>query len=244
MGHQKTKGIGAEMVGINNVSNIEQTSINNSNFGKRSIAGNSSFSSYLDEAKSLNDMFEEAANKYNISADLLKAIGKAESDYNANAVSKCGAQGIMQLMPATATELGVTDSFDAEQNIMGGAKYISQLLKKYDGDTNLALAAYNAGMGNVAKYGGIPPFEETQNYVVKVNKYMKQGVDAGDTTAVASATPAIVPTLNYYSTVTKAAEMVSSNVNQSLQTAFTYDDYMKFIDLLLAEKEEESNKTK
>ena len=74
----------------------------------------------------------------------------------------------MQLMPKTAEGLGVTDSYDPRQNILGGAKLISQLLDKYDGDKSLALAAYNAGSGNVSKYGGIPPFKETQNYVKKV----------------------------------------------------------------------------
>ena len=80
----------------------------------------------------------------------------------------------MQLMPATARGLGVTDVFNAEQNINGGAKYLSQLYKKYNGDLNLTLAGYNAGPGNVAKYGGVPPFKETENYIIKVGKALKE----------------------------------------------------------------------
>lgn len=116
----------------------------------------------------LEPIFEQASKQYGISIDLLKAVAKAESNYNASAVSGAGAIGVMQLMPDTAKNLGVSDPYNATDNIMGGAKYLSQLLSKYNGDTSLALAAYNAGSGNVAKYGGIPPFKETQNYVKKV----------------------------------------------------------------------------
>ena len=116
----------------------------------------------------LNTYFEEAAEQYQVDIKLLKAIAYCESNFNPNAISRAGAIGVMQLMPATAAELGVTDSYDARQNILGGAKLISKLLDRYDGDTSLALAAYNAGSGNVEKYGGIPPFTETQNYVKKV----------------------------------------------------------------------------
>lgn len=117
------------------------------------------FSSYLQTTASLEEIFTQAAQKYNVPKNLIKAIAKAESDFNPNATSGAGAQGIMQLMPATARELGVTDSYDPYQNIMGGTKYISQMLAKYDGNVSLALAAYNAGSNNVAKYGGIPPFK-------------------------------------------------------------------------------------
>lgn len=119
----------------------------------------------------LESCFNEAAETYQVPVKLLKAIAKAESGFDANAVSKAGAVGIMQLMPSTAESLGVTDSYDAQANIMGGAKLISQLLNSYDNDLSLALAAYNAGSGNVEKYGGIPPFKETQNYVKKVTDY-------------------------------------------------------------------------
>jgi soluble lytic murein transglycosylase-like protein len=120
---------------------------------------------------SLDSYFEEAAETYNVDVKLLKAIAKAESNFDASATSSAGAMGIMQLMPSTAKSLGISDAYDAHDNIMGGAKVISQLLEKYDGDKSLALAAYNAGSGNVDKYGGIPPFTETQNYVKKVLSY-------------------------------------------------------------------------
>lgn len=107
----------------------------------------------------------------------MKAIGKAESGFNPQAVSSAGAQGVMQLMPATARSLGVEDSFDARSNIMGGAKYIAGLLERYQGNKALALSAYNAGSGNVDKYGGIPPFQETQNYVQKVLSYAGEDMD-------------------------------------------------------------------
>lgn len=127
----------------------------------------------------LDAIFEEAAKAYNVPVDLLKAVAKAESNFRADAKSSCGAMGIMQLMPGTARSLGVTDPFNAEQNIMGGAKYLSNLLTQFDGDSSLALAAYNAGPGNVKKYNGIPPFEETQNYVKKVLGYCGSDLTAG-----------------------------------------------------------------
>ncbi len=123
----------------------------------------------------LDDIFQRAAGKYDISLELLKAVAKAESDFDVSCVSSSGAMGVMQLMPETAKELGVTDAYDPEQNIMGGAKYLSDKLKEYDGDISLALAAYNAGSGNVRKYGGIPPFTETQNYVKKILGYLENG---------------------------------------------------------------------
>lgn len=123
----------------------------------------------------LDEIFEKAADTYQISLDLLKSVAKAESDFDTTCVSTSGAQGVMQLMPETAKALGVTDAFNPEQNIMGGAKYLSQKLKEYNGDVSLALAAYNAGSGSVNKYGGIPPFTETQNYVTKILGYLKNG---------------------------------------------------------------------
>ena len=130
---------------------------------------------------SMDAIFEEAAKTYDVPLNLLKAMGKAESGFDANAVSPAGAQGVMQLMPATARSLGVDDPFDARSNIMGGAKYISQQLKKYNGNIDLALAAYNAGSGNVAKYGGVPPFKETRNYIQRIKGYMNSDLTTGKT---------------------------------------------------------------
>ena len=125
--------------------------------------------------ESMESIFKEASAAYGISEQLLKAVAKAESDFNPNSTSNAGAMGVMQLMPSTAKALGVTDAYDVRQNIMGGAKLLSQLLSKYNGDTSLALAAYNAGSGNVDKYGGIPPFKETQHYVSKILGYLNDG---------------------------------------------------------------------
>ena len=121
----------------------------------------------------LDAYFEEAARTYGVDVNLLKAIAHTESNFNPNATSSAGAMGVMQLMPSTAKSLGIKDAYNARDNIMGGAKVISQHLSRYNGDVSLALAAYNAGSGNVKKYGGIPPFTETQNYVKKVLAYYK-----------------------------------------------------------------------
>ena len=109
------------------------------------------------------------------------AVGKAESGFNPDAVSSAGAQGVMQLMPSTAAALGVENAFDARSNIMGGAKYLSQKLQQYNGDIDLTLAAYNAGSGNVEKYGGVPPFDETINYIRRIKEYMGQELSTGRT---------------------------------------------------------------
>ncbi len=131
----------------------------------------SAYTGILECSDVLNGYFDEAAETYQVDVKLLKSIAKAESNFSASAVSSAGAVGIMQLMPSTAAGLGVSDSYDAYENIMGGAKYIAQLLDKYDGDTSLALAAYNAGSSKVDQYGGIPPYTETENYVEKVLQY-------------------------------------------------------------------------
>lgn len=123
--------------------------------------------------KSLDQIITEIAYTFSIEASLVKAIIRAESNCDPNAVSSKGAQGLMQLMPGTAREMNVTRPFDPRQNIIGGVKYIKGLLASY-GDLRLALAAYNAGPGSVRKYAGIPPYRETINYVKKVIRYYKK----------------------------------------------------------------------
>jgi hypothetical protein len=116
----------------------------------------------------LGQMLAKAGDAHNVDRDLLASIVKAESNGNARAVSRAGAQGLMQLMPSTAADLGVQDSFHPEQNVQGGSTYLDELLTRYHDNLALALAAYNAGPGAVDKYHGIPPYRETRVYVARV----------------------------------------------------------------------------
>jgi soluble lytic murein transglycosylase-like protein len=124
--------------------------------------------SYHGRAGKFNSIVEEASMAFGVSPKLIHSVIRHESAYNPRAVSPKGAQGLMQLMPATAEMLGVEDAFDPRDNIMGGTKYLRMLLDMFEGNPVHAVAAYNAGEGRVRKYKGIPPFPETKQYVARV----------------------------------------------------------------------------
>jgi hypothetical protein len=124
-----------------------------------------------------NEIITKAARKFDVDAALVSAVIKAESDYNPRTLSNKGARGLMQLMPATAKRFGVTNSFDPEENIHAGTRYLRWLLKTFDGNADLAVAAYNAGEGNVWKYDGVPPFRETVNYISRIAKHIRKAID-------------------------------------------------------------------
>ena|GEM_PF-858405 len=165
---------------VSNVSNDDASSFSNVLATEEAALNSANNVTHPAGTVTYADLFNEAATTYGVDVNLLTAIAKQESNFKADAVSSAGAIGIMQLMPATAESLGVSNPYDARENIMGGAKYIRQMLDRYDGDVTLALAAYNAGSGNVAKYGGVPPFTETQNYVAKVTANYENKVEVPD----------------------------------------------------------------
>jgi soluble lytic murein transglycosylase-like protein len=120
-----------------------------------------------------DDIINEASETFGVDKNIIKSVILAESSAKENAVSTASAKGLMQIIDSTAQYLGINNVFDPKENIMGGAKYLSQLLRKYNGELKFALAGYNAGPGNVDKYNGIPPFPETQTYVKRVIGYLQ-----------------------------------------------------------------------
>ncbi|MBI9073186.1 MAG: transglycosylase SLT domain-containing protein [Melioribacteraceae bacterium] len=126
----------------------------------------------VDRLKDYEDIIDKASEKYGVDKNIIKSIILTESAANPKAISTARAKGLMQLMDSTARDMGVNDAFNPEENIFGGTKYFAKMHQQYKGDTKLALAAYNAGPGNVAKYDGVPPFNETKNYIARVFGYL------------------------------------------------------------------------
>ena len=131
-----------------------------------------------------DDLIREHANLHGLSPDLVRAVIQAESNFNPYAISPKGAMGLMQLMPATARELGVANPFHPEDNIRGGVSYLAGLLARYDHNVELALAAYNAGPGSVERYGAVPPYRETKNYVKKITSAAGAAAAAARSTVI------------------------------------------------------------
>lgn len=138
-------------------------------------------------------LVQEASRKYGVDEALILAVMQTESDFNPRCVSSAGAMGLMQLMPSNVTEYGISDAFDPAQNIDAGVRHLRDMLQRYDGDVKLALAGYNAGPGNVAKYGGVPPFAETRNYIPKVLARAEAFRQSPATAPVASGVPSLPP---------------------------------------------------
>jgi soluble lytic murein transglycosylase-like protein len=144
----------------------------------------------------LNAMIDRIADEQGVESHLVHSVIRAESNYNANAISPKGAQGLMQLIPSTARRFGVLNAFDAKDNIQGGVRYLRFLLDYYKGDYPKAIAAYNAGEGAVDKYNGVPPYAETQNYVYQVARNLKAARQSAVPPIAAQPAPVNVASLN------------------------------------------------
>ncbi|MGN0329533.1 MAG: lytic transglycosylase domain-containing protein [Lachnospira sp.] len=195
-----------------------------------------SFEDVLNSQKteSLDDIFQDVSKEYGVDINLLRAVAQAESGFDTEAVSSCGAQGIMQLMPFTSESLGVEDPFDARQNITGGAKLLSGLIDNYNGNVTLALAAYNAGSGAVSRYGGVPPYNETVNYIEKINNILggalsndSRTIDGASATDLSSTSEVDVPDILLSDGVKEDFGVTVGNNQSSL---LSYDDYSRVMD--------------
>jgi soluble lytic murein transglycosylase-like protein len=131
-------------------------------------------------SEAYEDIIREAAATFDMDPNLIRAVMQAESAFHPYAVSRAGAEGLMQLMPALADEMGVVDSFNPRDNIMGGTRYLKRLLDYHNGNLDLALASYNAGPGNVERYGGVPPFRETRRYVKTIKALYARSKKSSD----------------------------------------------------------------
>lgn len=194
----------------NHLKVIKATYYPDSNIHSYSNWGSSEASvlpSYSRNKNAFDEMIRQAAQQHGVSEGLIKAVMHTESGFNINARSPVGAQGLMQLMPATARRFNVSNAYDPQQNIFGGARYLSWLLKRFNGNTQLAIAAYNAGEGNIDKYGGIPPFRETQDYVRRVTSRFQNLYSSGLSSTSSSNnanTQVIAQSANYTSSNSEA----------------------------------------
>ncbi len=166
--HKSGKHVGSEQVSFESlVSSLsDKDRFKGANTGHAAPAA--APKAWQGDPKDFDGMISQASKQHNVEEPLIRAVIRQESAFNPKATSWCGAQGLMQLMPETAKELGCGNSYDPYQNIMAGTKYLRQLLDRFDGDMTKAVAGYNAGPGAVEAAGGVPPYAETKDYVVKV----------------------------------------------------------------------------